>query len=345
MDRALKVGVAGFGKMGLLHAGIVGALDESVLVAVADPNRTLTNAFRQLGGRVAVYADFDEMLEREPLDAVFITAPTSLHVPMSLACAQRGLPFFVEKPLGVSSAECLPLIQRLEEQPITNMVGYMARHTDIFRHARRLIDCGVLGRPFHLKATMYVSQLFRKGKGWRYDKQSSGGGVLITQNSHLIDLLQWLFGPIAWVSGHVKSVYSKTVEDFAHAYLGFKNGLSGFIDTSWSVRHHRMVDIAIELHAENGTLNVSDDAVKLFLENAKANYRAGWTVWRKPDLYDGVPVDLGGPEYTRQDLAFLKAAAAGSSLEADARNAFLVGRVIDGIYNSSESGGAPVRID
>jgi predicted dehydrogenase len=344
MDTALRVGVAGFGKMGMLHAGLVNALDESQLVAVADTNKTLTNSFQQHNSRVTIYDDFDAMLDRESLDAVFITAPTFLHVPMSTACAERKIPFFVEKPLGVSSEECKALIGRLASQPVTNMVGYMARHIDTFSHARRLIRSGVLGEAVHLQATMYVSQLFKKGKGWRYDKQTSGGGVLITQNSHLVDLLQWMFGPIGWVSGHVKSYYSKDVEDFAHAYLGFDSGLTGFIDSSWSVRHHRMVDISIELHAENGTLSVSDDSVRLFLDDAHGDHQAGWTVWRKPDLFDGVAVDLGGPEYTRQDVSFLRAVSTGAPVDADCRNALRVQQVVDAVYASSQSGGCRVQI-
>jgi predicted dehydrogenase len=171
---------------------------------------------------------------------------------------------------------------------LTNAVGYMARHVDTFRKAKQIVDSGVLGRLVHLQATMYVSQLFRAGQGWRYDPAHSGGGVLITQNSHLIDLLLWLFGPIDRVRGHVKSYYSEKVDDFAHAIFEFGSGLSGYMDASWSVRHHRTLDLSIAVHGHAGTLQVTEDDVRLYLDEAIGEYQSGWTVFRKPDLFEGV---------------------------------------------------------
>ena len=107
------------------------------------------------------------------------------------------------------SDECGALLGVLERAHLTNAVGYMARHLDTMRAAKRIIAAGALGRLIHLESSMYVAQLFGPGRGWRYDPALSGGGVLLTQNSHLIDLLLWLFGPIARVSGHVKSWYRK----------------------------------------------------------------------------------------------------------------------------------------
>jgi len=191
---------------------------------------------------------------------------------------------------------------------------------------------------------MYVAQLFKPGKGWRYDRETSGGGVLITQNSHLIDLLLWIFGPIGWVSGHTKSWCSKGVEDFAHAYLRFDSGLTGYIDTSWSLRHHRTVDIWIDVQGTDGNLTVTDDELKLYLEHEHESYPRGWTVWKKPDLFRGVPFDIGGPEYARQDAEFLSAVRLGETVCSDAASAFGVQRVVDAIYQSAESGGKQVSI-
>jgi predicted dehydrogenase len=200
-----------------------------------------------------------------------------------------------------------------------------------------VVASGVLGRLMHLQSTMYVSQLFRTGEGWRYDPKYSGGGVLITQNSHLVDLLLWIFGPVAGVTGHVKHFYSKEVDDFAHAVLEFKSGLTGFMDTSWSIRHHRTVNLSITVHAENGTLQVTDDDVRLFLDDANGGYGAGWRIWKKPELFEGVSLDVGGPEYTRQDEQFLKAAATRGLVECDVESAQRVQLVIEAVYESAAS--------
>jgi predicted dehydrogenase len=331
----LQVGVIGFGKMGLLHASIANGLHGSQLAAAADPTAGLLESLKRLTPQLAVYDDYERMLAEQRLDAVFIASPTHLHTPMSLACVSASVPFLVEKPLAPRIADAVPLLDALRRTPVTNAVGYMARYVDTFAKAREVVRAGALGRLVHLQATMYVSQLFRTGQGWRYDPNYSGGGVLVTQNSHLVDLLLWIFGPVARVAGHVKRVYSEQVDDFAHAILEFESGLSGFIDTSWSIRHHRTVDLSITAHGENGTLQVTDDDVRLFLDDSNRGFAAGWSIWRKPDLFEGVPLDVGGPEYTRQDADFLTAVAERRSVECDVRSAVRVQRVIEAIYESA----------
>jgi myo-inositol 2-dehydrogenase/D-chiro-inositol 1-dehydrogenase len=291
---------------------------------------------------VAVYRDHEKLLVAERPDAVFISTPNSLHVPVCRTCVEKRIPFFVEKPLSSTAAEALPLVESLRRAPLTHMVGYVYRYYETFAKARALVGSNPLGKLVHVKGTMYVGQLFREGKGWRYDRKASGGGVLISQNSHLIDMLAWLFGPIEWVSGHVKSWHSREVEDFCHSYLAFESGLSGFIDTTWSARHYRLIDMRVEVEGENGTLSVTEDDVRIFLDASAAGLPAGWTRWRKPDLYEGVEIDMGVPAFTRQDQAFLKAVAAGTMLESNAESGYHTQQVIDAIYESSGKNGHQV---
>jgi predicted dehydrogenase len=334
----LRVGVIGFGKMGLLHASLANGLGISKLTAAADPTAGVLESLKRLQPALSVYDDGESMLAKEQLDAVFIASPTHLHAGMALACVSAGVPFLVEKPLSARAADAMPLVEALAKRPLVNAVGYMARHLDTFRKAKAIVESGALGRLVHLQSTMYVSQLFRAGHGWRYDPEYSGGGVLITQNSHLVDLLLWLFGPIVRVQGHVKRLYSAKVDDFAHAVFEFRSGLSGYMDASWSIRHHRTVDLWIAVHGENGTLEVGDDDVKLFLEEEAAGYAQGWTVYRKPDLFEGVTLDVGGPEYTRQDEQFLNAVAGKGAVDCDVHGALRVQHVIEAIYRASATG-------
>jgi len=176
----LRVGVIGFGKMGLLHASIASGLGVSSLAAVADPTTGVLDPLRRLKPVISVYEDYERMLANESLDAVFITSPTHLHASTALACVSAGLPFLVEKPLSARASDCEPLVAAVARTRLTNAVGYMARHADTFRKAKQIVDSGVLGRLVHLQATMYVSQLFGAGQGWRYDPAYSGGGAGVT---------------------------------------------------------------------------------------------------------------------------------------------------------------------
>lgn len=340
----MKIVVIGIGKMGLLHAGIMNALDGVQLCAISDTSKFLLNFAKNLKKDIHVYDDYIEMLDRDKPDLAVITTPVFLHVQMAAQCVKRNIPFFVEKPLSVTCSEAASLVEDIERKNLTTMVGYMMRYVETFSKAKKIIDSGALGRLINFNATIYVSQLFKTGKGWRYNKKESGGGVVIGQATHLIDLLKWYFGPIHWVCAHTKNWYSQEVEDFAHVHFEFKSGLTGWFDSSWSVRHHRLLELNILLHGENGNLVVSDDVVKLYLDTSSNGFRAGWTNFYKPDLFQGVEIDLGGPQYTRQDIGLIDAIKNGKKVESDVKNAFEVQTIVDAIYASATNHGQPVQV-
>lgn len=331
----IKAGIIGMGKMGILHAGILNSLDNVSIKAISDNQVMILKAIQNILPVVG-YNNYIKMLNKEDLDLVYITTPVAHHVKIAEECANRGINFFVEKPLGMSASECINLSRKLnDEGDIINMVGYCKRFVDTFSKAKEIIDSNVLGDLIHLKSSMYVSQLFTKGGGWRYKKKESGGGVLIGISSHLIDLLLWFFGDISSVRGSCKTYYSKEVDDFAHSYLVFKNGLEGYLDASWSMRNHRLLETKIEIQCENGMLVVSDDYVKVYLDETCNGFNNGWTTYRKQDLYKGVTLDLGGPEYTLEDEHMIESIRSGAQTTIDISQGIRVQNVIDAIYRSS----------
>ncbi|MFQ6113936.1 MAG: Gfo/Idh/MocA family protein [bacterium] len=340
----MRAVVIGIGKMGLLHAGIINALDGVEVCAISDTSKLLLSFARNLKKNVYVYDDYIRMLDNEKPDLAVITTPVFLHVPMAKQCVQRDIAFFVEKPLSVGSNDAAHLVEEIEQKNLTTMVGYMMRYVETFAQAKKIIESGALGKLIHFNATIYVSQLFKTGKGWRYKKEESGGGVVIGQATHLIDLLKWYFGPVDLVSAHTKNWYSQEVEDFAHVHFEFKNGLTGWLDSSWSVRHHRLLELHILLHGENGDLTVTDDVIKLYLDKGSNGFAAGWTNLYKPDLFEGVEIDLGGPQYTRQDMTLIEAVRSGKKVESDVKNAYEVQTIVDAIYTSAANHGQPVKV-
>lgn len=340
----IRVGVAGLGKMGLLHAAIFNGLPESRVVAVAEstllPRETLT----KFNPSILMFPDVNAMLGACELDIVIIATPVADHVPSALACAQRHIPFFIEKPLAASAAQAAPLVQAAQESQVPNMVGFMMRFVDSFEKGKDIIASGCLGHLHRAAGTVYVSQLFTQGRGWRYDRKVAGGGVLLSQGSHLIDLLTWYFGPVKRVNAEVLSVYSPEIEDFAHVILEFQSGLHAWVDSSWSVRFRRTLETTIDILGENGSLVINDDTVRLYLDVPAMGWPAGHTVLRASDLYRGVPIDVGGPQYTREDQAFLRAIVSQSMPEPSVPQAFHVQQVIDSAYRSASEAGAPKEL-
>ncbi len=340
-NNTLRVGIVGLGKMGLLHGAIFNSLPRSRVVAVSEPVATLRDGLRTYNPAIETFESVGDMLDRVSLDAVVVTTPVAYHVEAAQICAERGLPFFVEKPLATSAAQAAPLVVQLRRRPVPQMVGFMARHIDSFQKAKEIIASGCLGRLQRVTATIYVSQLFKRGKGWRYDRKISGGGVLLSQGSHLLDLLTWYFGRVVRVNADILSVYSAEIEDFAHVILEFDDGLRGWVDCSWSVRNKRTVETTIDVLGDNGSLIVNDDTVRLLLDEVAGGWPAGRTVLNATNLYRGVPVDIGGPQYTREDESFVNAILTGSMCEPDVKQGFHVQQIVDAAYASAMQSGAP----
>ena len=340
----LKVGVIGLGKMGLLHGAITEALEGSELVAAADSEKLLPGFMKQLKPSMTMYDDFIKMLDGADIDAALITTPVHFHVPIAIECAKRNVHYFCEKPLSINGDSAAELLQITRENDVISMVGYMMRYIGTFREGKRILDSGILGNLIVFNSSIYVGQLFKEGKGWRYDRDKSGGGVLMNQGSHLVDLLLWYFGKAKRVSGNLIHHYAGSVEDFAHGTFEFESGLKGWLDTAWSKRHHRLVDTEISIQGENGTLEVTDDEVKVFLDEARGDFEAGWSVKNKTDLYTGVPFDIGGTQYTEELVDFYEAVISKNGVESDVGSASRVQRVIDALYLSSKENSTYVEV-
>ncbi|MBI1892815.1 MAG: Gfo/Idh/MocA family oxidoreductase [Candidatus Rokubacteria bacterium] len=341
----MRVGVVGLGKMGLLHAAIFNSLPGSRVIAVAEPSALPRKAASEFMPSVRVHESLDDMLATGGLDAVVITTPVAEHVPVALRCVESRVPFFVEKPLATSARQADRLVAALARRPTPNMVGFMTRHVDAFEKARGILLTGCLGRLQRVTGTIYVSQLFTLGKGWRYDRVVAGGGVLLSQGSHLLDLLTWYFGPVARVNAEIQSLYSIEVEDAAHAMLEFESGLRGWVDCCWSVRFRRTVETTIDVLGDNGALVVTDDMVCVFLDRQAGGLSAGTTMLTAVDLFRPVEVDVGGPQYTREVQAFLDALCSGRHPEPDVAQALHVQRIVDAAYSSARRAGAPERVE
>jgi predicted dehydrogenase len=340
----LRTAVIGMGKLGLLHAATFNVLPGCRLVAVADKNKTMLQALKANTDGVETYTEHDRLLKEVKPDLVAIATPTGTHVPIALDCIALGIPVFIEKPLSLNGAQAKPLLEALQRKPVVNMVGYMTRFLPTFLKGKEIIASGALGKLQMLRSSMYIGQLFRIGKGWRYDRAQSGGGVLMTQNSHLLDLLLWYFGPVEWISAQNTFLYSREVEDSAHVFMHFRNGLRGFFDSSWSARHYRTPTMSIHVQGERGTLDVGDDDVRLFLDDASGPYDKGFSTWRKPDLLHGAVFDIGGANYSDQAMQFLGAIRKTDKVESDVSSAYAVQCVIDAAYSSAEQRGAPIQV-
>lgn len=297
----MNVGIIGLGKMGLLHTGILNSINTVKIKAITEKETLVANYISNAMPGVNVYDDYLDMISSEEMDLIYITTPISSHLPIAQACIENKINFFIEKPLTRNLEESRILCQKLKTSNIIHSVGYNRRFIDTFSKVKSLLDLKILGDIFEVRSSMYVSNVFSRSKGWRSKKEVSGGGVLLDFGSHLVDLLLWYFGRIEKVSGNIKSVYSKEVEDFAHMEIEFSDNILGELDTSWSVKGFRIPEINLEIKGSNGSLRVNEDFIKIDLEKPMPDLPNLNTIIYKQSLNRGILIDIGGPDYTKED--------------------------------------------
>ena len=228
----LRHAVIGVGGIGRLHARAVKQLEETELVAVAD---IVEETARRVGEEFKVnwYTDYKEMLEKEEVDSVSICTPHYLHDTMTVDCAKYGVHILVEKPMATTIKRADEMIAAAKKAGVKLGVLFQWRVNTSMMAAKRAIDEGSVGEIIfaHLNFYCYRSQKYYMRGYWRGKWAYEGGGVLINQAIHAIDVYQWLVGlPIKRLSAYVSTIaHNIEVEDIAVAAIDFTNEAKGSI--------------------------------------------------------------------------------------------------------------------
>ena len=334
MDK-LKVGVIGAGKMGLLHGGIFNNLNGSILHAISEKKKIISEVIKQCVSDIMIYQDYEEMLEKEQLDIVVITTPVFLHRKMIEDAMNHDAHVFAEKPLALNGEECQSILSKSSKNK--TMVGYCRRFMETYKMAKNLIENEELGRVNYFNAHLFVAQVFNQGKGWLYNPKTSGGGALIDLGSHAIDMLHYLFGDIKQVNAIGKSIYNKEVEDYVSVNLQIKGDIFGSLQVSWSIKNYRLPELYIEIHLEKGTIIATEKYVRIYSKEDTHSIKKGWNSYYKQNLTKNIPINLGGPEYTLEDSHFLDCIFNNEKTLCDFEEAAKTNFVIDKIYSSIQN--------
>ena len=218
---ALRIAVVGAGYMGRKHIRYLAASEECRLAAVVDPDAAAERTAREHGARYC--RGVDELLSGEPVDGVIVASPTGLHEEVGLRCIDAGVPALVEKPVCATVESAERLNRASERAGVPLLVGHHRRYNPAVAAARRLLDEGVLGRLVAISTIwcMCKPDTYYEA-AWR--RQPGGGPVLINL-IHEIDLLRHLAGDIAEVAGFTaNAARGFATEDSAAFALRFAGG-------------------------------------------------------------------------------------------------------------------------
>ncbi len=240
--KTVKVAVVGIGNMGSGHAKNIsaGEIKNMELVAVCDIDENkLSWARENLKGDVKIFKDYSEMLSADiELDAVIVATPHYEHPGMSVAAFNKGLHVVCEKPAGVYTKQVREMNEVAQKSGKVFSLMYNQRTNPLYKKLRDMVQDGELGEPkrfIWIVTNWYRTQSYYNSSGWRATWKGEGGGVLINQCPHNLDLWQWIFGMPTKISGftHMGKFHDIEVEDDVTAYAEYENGATAvFITTT-----------------------------------------------------------------------------------------------------------------
>jgi UDP-N-acetyl-2-amino-2-deoxyglucuronate dehydrogenase len=286
----LRTALIGCGKVGQIHAAALSSLPESTFVAVCDDNGDRAAAFASRYG-ASPFTDLSKMFRDAKIEAVLIATPHPLHAAPAIAAAKAGVHVLVEKPLAASLSDCDAMLAAANKSNTTLAVISQRRLYEPVQRMKAAINAGKIGRPALGVFTMYSwrDEAYYRSDPWRGRWDTEGGGVLVNQSPHQLDLLQWFMGPVEEVSGYWANVNHPSVEvdDTAVAVLRFKNGGLGSIVTS--VAQKPGILTSVQIHGSNGaSVGVQTDTGATFVAGmsgiAAAPFNDVWTIPGEEDL-------------------------------------------------------------
>jgi UDP-N-acetyl-2-amino-2-deoxyglucuronate dehydrogenase len=256
--------IVGCGMIARFHVRALAEVPDTRVVALVsrreDSARTLANEM-QLDS--TLHTNLDEVVRRPDVQVVVITTPSGAHLEPALAAARAGKHVVVEKPLEITTDRCDQIIQACEEQGVKLCTIFPSRFLDSNQTLKRAIDSGRFGRLTlgETACKWWRSQAYYDEGGWKGTKALDGGGALMNQAIHNVDLLLWMMGEVTHITGFTATLAHERieVEDTAVACLRFRSGALGVIQATTSVYPGLPKTIAI--HGDHGTVVIEQEDV------------------------------------------------------------------------------------
>lgn len=264
----IKVGIVGIGNMGWAHANCIfsGKVNGMALTAVCDSNKEKLDSFKEKFPQIEQYTDYEDMISRGDLDAVIIATPHPFHAQMAMLALEKGIHVMLEKPADVSVSKVLKLNEIAEKSDRVFGIMFNQRTNPLFQKARELVKSGDLGdlkRSVWIVTNWYRTQSYYDSGDWRGTWNGEGGGVLLNQAPHNLDIWQWICGMPESVTAYcdVGKYHNIDVEDDVTIFARYKNGATGTFITSTGEYPGTN---RLEISGSNGKIVLENGILKLW---------------------------------------------------------------------------------
>jgi UDP-N-acetyl-2-amino-2-deoxyglucuronate dehydrogenase len=336
---AVRIGLVGAGNISDTHARAAVAIPGVSIAAVWGTNAVRASTLAAAYGATP-YRDFDAFLAHRPMEIVAIGSPSGVHADHALPAIARGLHAVVEKPLDVTTERIDALIAAAERARVTLGVFFQDRLRPAMLALKASLDGGRLGRPVMASGRVkwYRPPEYYSQSRWRGRRALDGGGALMNQGIHTVDLMIWLLGPVSRVRAATATrVHKIEVEDTAAAILEFESGAIGVIEAATSVfpGYSRRVEIT----GTEGTIVLEDD--RIIAEDLRSSPARRAAV-AAPSESAASPVVSDASAHQRVIEDFLRAVRTGQRPACDAHEGRKSVSVVQAIYDAAQSGAAVV---
>src|SRR5438874_4664671 len=260
----LGCAIVGCGMIARFHVRALAELPGTRVVALVDKITPLAEKMKQdLSLPCDVHADLADALKRKDVDIVIISTPSGAHMEPAVAAASAGKHVVVEKPLEITPERCDRIIDTCDKNNVKLCTIFPSRFGDANATLKAAVEAGRFGRLTLGETTCKwwrTQEYYDKG-GWRGTWKLDGGGALMNQAVHNVDLLLWLMGPVTHITGFTATLAHERieVEDTAVACLRFKSGALGVIQATTSV--HPGYPKTIAVHGDRGSAVIEQDDV------------------------------------------------------------------------------------
>ncbi|MBR3692750.1 MAG: Gfo/Idh/MocA family oxidoreductase [Clostridia bacterium] len=333
--KAFRCAVIGCGNISRRHTEALTASARAELVAVCDIREDRAKAAGEKFG-VPFYTDYRELLAREDIDSVHICTPHYLHAPIAIAALSAGKHVFTEKPMATTPEDCEAMIAAADAAGKYLGVCFQNRYKFINAKLRELVLSGIYGKPVGGKGivTWYRDIPYYADSGWRGSFATEGGGVLINQSIHTLDLLLWTLGDPVDLRASC-GIFSELlegnieVEDTATAHLRFEGGATALFFASNAWKNNSPIEF--EIQCEKALLIAADDEL-IIRAPGKAEERIADTTPKTDDK------SYWGNCHSIIIEDFYAAISDGRPFAVDGKEGKRALTVIDGIYKASGFG-------
>lgn len=271
-NQTLGIGIVGLGVISYRHAQSILDTDNANLIAASSRTKKNRDEFSKQF-KVSMFENYEEMLKRNDLDAVSICTPSGTHMDFGVKAAEAGKHVVVDKPIEVSVERGQKLVDACKKNGVKLAVIYQNRYSNAVRKLKEAVDSATIGKPVMARGTVkwFRDQEYYSDSGWRGSLDLDGGGALINQSIHTLDLLIWILGDLKCVFGLKDTLTHEGIEaeDNLIATLRFANGALGQFEASTSIVPPQ--PRTIEINGSKGTAVLRGDKFTLKLNDEQSN--------------------------------------------------------------------------